>query len=104
MSIDVGNFLMMAGFFLTFIVVVWRMNVVQIKRIDALFAEFRSEFRGEINAVRGEISGLREEINDLRKDVNNIDRRLSRVEGILQTLPLLSSFINDITPTSSVNN
>lgn len=82
------NFLMMAGFFLTFVVTIWRMNASQIKRIDRLFGELRGE--------------LRAELNELRSSINDIDRRLSRVEGILQTLPLFNSLASDIPPASSV--
>lgn len=46
-------------------------------RVDAGFAESRSELRGELTAVRNELT-------DLRKDINDLSNRVTRIETILE--------------------
>ena len=68
------------------------------RRVDAGFAENRSELRGETGEIRGEMTNLRgemgeirgeltavrNELTDLRKDISDLSNRVTRIETILE--------------------
>ena len=54
------------------------------RRVDAGFAENRSEIRGEMSTLRGEMTAVRNELTDLRKDISDLTNRVTRIETILE--------------------